>query len=397
MQAQLIKQKFNMVKTQPVAANIKVLGVGGGGSNAIRYMVSQGVEQVQYYCVNTDLQHLTSLGIDGSHWLQIGKRTTRGLGAGANPEKGRQAALESIQQLRDLMKDVDMVFLTAGMGGGTGTGATPVIAQLAQELGVLTVAVVTKPFLHENRMEVANEGIAALSRYVDSIIVIPNSELLAVLGKNTSLREAFATADDVLYRAVLGIADLVIRPGHVNVDFADVQSVMKETGRAIIGTGIATGVDRAQQAVERAINNPLVEKMRFNSAKGLLVNISANANLSMGEYAAISNLVRDNCAEQDAKIVIGTVIDPKLGNDLMVTLVATGICHHRPGKAGFRSAEVAGQDTTPQQQPVARSGLEMPAEAARQPANAAQSQPRWLQIGHLINRLNKPASDYSTG
>lgn len=395
MKARPTKRKFSMVQTQPAAANIKVLGVGGGGSNAVRYMASQGVEQVQYYCVNTDLQHLASLSIDGHRCLQIGMNTTRGLGAGSDPEKGRQAALESRQQLRGLMKDANMLFLTAGMGGGTGTGAAPVIAQLAQEMGVLTVAVVTKPFLHENRMQAANEGVAVLSRHVDSIIVVPNSELLAVLGKNTSLREAFADANDVLYRAVLGIADLVIRPGHVNVDFADVQSVMKETGRAIIGTGIASGTDRAQQAVERAINNPLVEKMRFNSAKGLLVNISANVNLSVGEYASISNLVRENCAEKDTNIVIGTVIDPKLGNDLKVTLVATGIRHHQLDKADFRAVEAAGQDQAPQPPPVVRSGLEAPAAAVRQPANTPQ--PHWLQIGSFINRLNKSASDYSTG
>lgn len=317
---------FKMAETLPLRPVLKVFGIGGGGSNAVKHMATQGVDGIEYYCVNTDIQHLGSLGIDESHCIQIGSTITRGLGAGTDPKKGYEAAVEDAEQLTQLISGANMLFITAGMGGGTGTGAAPVVAKLARELDILTVAIVTKPFNHENRMEVAEQGIHNLSEYVDAIITIPNNKLLSVLDRNTPLPEAFAKADDVLHCSVMGITDLIIRPGHImNVDFADLASVMKSMGSAVIGTGIASGPDRAKEATEAAIRHPLVESMDFHSAQGLLLNISAGEDLTLIEYQEISNYVRERYTRQNAKVAIGTTIDPMLRDQIKITVVAAGI------------------------------------------------------------------------
>jgi cell division protein FtsZ len=313
---------FELVDSGPQSAIIKVIGVGGGGGNAIQHMLSKGIEGVDFIAANTDAQALRSL--DAKTTLQIGGSFTKGLGAGANPEIGRQAALEDRDRIAEVLSGADMVFITAGMGGGTGTGAAPVVAEVARELEILTVAVVTKPFRFEKRMDVAESGIAQLSRFVDSLITIPNEKLLAVLGERTSMLTAFAAANDVLLGAVQGIADLIIRPGMINVDFADVRTVMSEMGMAMMGTGRAKGDNRARDAAESAIRSPLLEDIDLHGARGILVNVTAGPDLTIGEFADVGETI-DEFASEQATVVVGTVIDPEMKDELKVTVVATGL------------------------------------------------------------------------
>ena len=315
---------FELVDSVPQSAVIKVVGVGGGGGNAVNHMVSTELEGVEFICANTDAQALNNMVAKTA--LHIGGELTKGLGAGANPDIGRQAAIEDRERIATALSGADMVFITAGMGGGTGTGAAPIVAEVAREMGILTVAVVTKPFPFEGRRrkKIAEEGIRELQENVDSLIIIPNEKLLPVLGKNCSLVSAFGTANDVLKGAVQGIADLIIRPGMINVDFADVRTVMSEMGMAMMGTGIARGENRAREAAEAAINSPLLEDIDLKGASGVLVNITAGLDLSLGEFSEVGDLVEDY-AHEDATVVVGTVIDPELTDELKVTVVATGL------------------------------------------------------------------------
>jgi cell division protein FtsZ len=301
-----------------------VVGVGGGGGNAVKHMIENNVEGVEFICANTDSQALSD--IQSRTVLQIGSSITKGLGAGANPQVGRQSALEDRDRIADVLLGADMVFITAGMGGGTGTGAAPVVAEIARDMGILTVAVVTKPFPFEGktRMSFADQGLSELAENVDSLITIPNEKLLSVLGKDTSLLDAFKEANNVLLGAVQGIADLIIRPGMINVDFADVKTVMSEMGLAMMGTGSASGENRAREAAEAAIHSPLLEDIDLEGAKGILVNITASESLGLGEFAEVGDAVEE-FASADATVVVGTVIDSELGDMLKVTVVATGL------------------------------------------------------------------------
>ena len=315
---------FELVERMAPNAVIKVIGVGGGGGNAVSHMVHANVEGVDFICANTDAQALKSSGAKLT--LQLGANVTKGLGAGANPEVGRQAALEDRERIVELLTGADMVFITCGMGGGTGTGAAPVVAQLAKEMGILTVAVVTKPFPFEGRrrMQVALKGIEDLGQYCDSLITVPNEKLLTVLGRDVTLLSAFKQANDVLLGAVQGIADLITRPGLINVDFADVRTVMSEMGMAMMGTGTAHGDDRAVAAAEAAINNPLLDDINLAGACGILVNVTAGTNLTMREFDDIGQVIHE-FASEDATVVIGTALDPELKDDVRVTVVATGL------------------------------------------------------------------------
>ncbi|MBX3701730.1 MAG: cell division protein FtsZ [Dokdonella sp.] len=315
---------FEFVEKMAPNAVIKVVGVGGGGGNAVSHMVHAGVDGVDFVCANTDAQALKTSG--AKFTLQLGANVTKGLGAGANPEVGRQAALEDRERIVELLQGADMAFITCGMGGGTGTGAAPVVAQLAKELGILTVAVVTKPFPFEGRrrMQVALKGIEDLGQYCDSLITVPNEKLLTVLGRDVTLLSAFKQANDVLLGAVQGIADLITRPGLINVDFADVRTVMSEMGMAMMGTGTAHGDDRAVAAAEAAINNPLLDDVNLAGACGILVNVTAGTNLTMREFDDIGQVVHE-FASEDATVVIGTALDPELKDDVRVTVVATGL------------------------------------------------------------------------
>lgn len=315
---------FELMDTEATNANIKVIGVGGGGGNAVKNMVDSGVEGVEFICANTDAQAL-----DGSpvkNLIQLGNALTKGLGAGANPEVGREAALEDRERIKELVSGTDMLFITAGMGGGTGTGAAPVVAEMAKEMGVLTVAVVTKPFPFEGpkRMAMAEQGIAELAKHVDSIITIPNAKLLTSLGKNTTLLDAFKAANDVLLGAVQGIADLITRPGLINVDFADVRTVMSEMGMSMMGTGVSRGDERATKAAQAAISSPLLDDINLQGAKGILVNITAGLDMGIHEFEEVGAAVRE-FAHDDATVVVGTVIDPEMSDEIRVTLVATGL------------------------------------------------------------------------
>jgi cell division protein FtsZ len=330
---------FELMDSYSQSAIIKVLGVGGGGGNALSHMVQAGLEGVDFICINTDAQALKHSKVRTA--LQIGCNITKGLGAGADPEVGRQAAMEDRDRIIELIEGCDMLFITAGMGGGTGTGAAPVVAQVAKELGILTVAVVTKPFEMEGnkRARVADQGMLELSKYVDSLITIPNQKLLSVLGKETTLLDAFKAANTVLQGAVQGIAELITRPGLINVDFADVRTVMSETGMAMMGTGVAAGDDRAREAAEAAISSPLLEDINLAGAQGILVNVTAGMDLSIGEFQEVGNVVKQ-FASDDATVVVGTVIDPEMTNQIRVTVVATGL--GRPVvKAAVQSATAA--------------------------------------------------------
>ena len=315
---------FELVDSVPQNAVIKVVGVGGGGGNAVKHMIANEVDGVEFVCANTDAQALKD--IDARTVLQLGSSMTKGLGAGANPEIGRQAAMEDRERIAEVLSGADMVFITAGMGGGTGTGGAPVVAEVAKELGILTVAVVTKPFPFEGkkRLAIADAGIKELQERVDSLITIPNEKLLAVLGKTTSLLDAFKAANDVLLGAVQGIADLIMRPGMINVDFADVRTVMSEMGMAMMGTGSGTGETRAREAAEAAIRSPLLEDINLQGARGILVNITAGMDLSLGEFSEVGDTVEE-FASADATVVVGTVIDPEMHDELRVTVVATGL------------------------------------------------------------------------
>lgn len=315
---------FELVDSAPQNAIIKVIGVGGGGGNAIQHMVDRNVEGVDFICANTDAQALKNLS--AKTMLQLGSSITKGLGAGADPELGREAALEDRERIAEILDGADMVFITAGMGGGTGTGGAPVVAEVARELNILTVAVVTKPFLFEGRkrMQIAEAGIKELATHVDSLITIPNEKLLDVMGLDTPLLEAFSAVDDVLLGAVQGIADLIIRPGIMNVDFADVRTVMSEMGIAMMGTGEAIGENRARDAARSAIRSPLLEDIDFNGARGILVNIAAGANISLGEFAEVGATIEE-FASENATIVVGTVIDQDMSDEMRVTIVATGL------------------------------------------------------------------------
>jgi cell division protein FtsZ len=305
-------------------AVIKVIGVGGGGGNAVAHMVQSGIEGVEFLCINTDAQALKHSKVKTS--LQIGCNITKGLGAGADPEIGRQAAMEDRDRIIEMIEGCDMLFITAGMGGGTGTGAAPVVAQVAKELGILTVAVVTRPFEMEGnkRSLVANHGLAELGKYVDSLITIPNQKLLTVLGAKTTLLDAFKSANHVLQGAVQGIAELITRPGLINVDFADVRTVMSETGMAMMGSGVARGENRAKEAAEAAVSSPLLEDINLSGAHGILVNVTAGMDLSIGEFQEVGSIVKQ-FASDDATVVVGTVIDPELSDEMRVTVVATGL------------------------------------------------------------------------
>lgn len=315
---------FEPIESKISNAVIKVIGIGGGGGNAVTHMVNSNVDGVEFITANTDSQAIRNCG--AKLQLQLGSNVTKGLGAGANPEVGRQAALEDREQIIDALQGADMLFITAGMGGGTGTGAAPVVAQLAKEMGILTVAVVTKPFPFEGRrrMQVALKGIEELGQHCDSLITIPNEKLITVLGRNAMMVQAFRAANDVLQGAVQGIADLIVRPGLINVDFADVRTVMSEMGLAMMGTGSARGDDRAQAAAEGAIQNPLLDDVNLTGANGILVNITAGADFTMAEFDEIGRTINE-LASEDATVVLGTVLDPEMQDEVRVTVVATGL------------------------------------------------------------------------
>ena len=315
---------FELIDTYTQNAVIKVIGVGGGGGNALEHMVVSEIEGVDFICANTDAQALRKSS--ATTQLQLGTDITKGLGAGANPDIGRQAALEDRERITEVISGADMIFITAGMGGGTGTGAAPVVAQVAKEMGILTVAVVTKPFPFEGakRLKIASQGLDELSQHVDSLITIPNEKLLAVLGKDMSLLDAFKAANDVLLGAVQGIAELITREGMINVDFADVRTVMSEMGMAMMGTGKASGPNRAVEAAQHAVSSPLLEDVDLAGARGVLVNITAGLDMTIGEFEAVGNTVKD-FASDDATVVVGTVIDPEMTDELRVTVVATGL------------------------------------------------------------------------
>ncbi|SDJ89773.1 cell division protein FtsZ [Billgrantia gudaonensis] len=359
---------FELVDSAPSSsAVIKVVGVGGGGGNAVNHMVESCIEGVEFICANTDAQALKRVA--AKTVLQLGNDITKGLGAGANPDVGRQAAMEDRERIAELISGADMVFITAGMGGGTGTGGAPVVAQVAKELGILTVAVVTRPFPFEGpkRMRVAEEGMKELSEHVDSLITIPNEKLLSVLGKNASLLNAFSAANDVLLGAVQGIAELITSPGIINVDFADVRTVMSEMGMAMMGTGGATGENRAREAAEKAIRSPLLEDIDLHGARGILVNITAGPDLSIGEFNDVGATVQE-FASQDATIVVGTSIDMEMTDELRVTVVAAGLEGRQQKATGRESTQrVEGRDyRKPQPQPA----------AMRQQATAAKAEPQ---------------------
>jgi cell division protein FtsZ len=360
---------FELMDAYSQNAVIKVIGVGGGGGNAVAHMVTSGIEGVEFLCINTDAQALKHSKVKTS--LQIGCNITKGLGAGADPEVGRQAAMEDRDRIIEMIEGCDMLFITAGMGGGTGTGAAPVVAQCAKELGILTVAVVTRPFEMEGgkRTLVANHGLSELGKYVDSLITIPNQKLLTVLGAKTTLLDAFKSANHVLQGAVQGIAELITRPGLINVDFADVRTVMSETGMAMMGSGVARGENRAKDAAEMAVSSPLLEDINLSGAHGILVNVTAGMDLSIGEFQEVGNVVKQ-FASDDATVVVGTVIDPELSDEMRVTVVATGL--GRPevahGRAPFGRDVPTLQKAAPQQAAPAEPAMRV---VPRRPLTAA--------------------------
>ncbi len=379
---------FELVDNIPQNAVIKVIGVGGGGGNAVHHMITNQVDGVEFICANTDAQALNNLR--AKTILQMGSNITKGLGAGANPEIGRQAALEDKEQIADILSGADMVFITAGMGGGTGTGAAPIVAEVARELGILTVAIVTRPFPFEGkkRSAIAEDGIQHLSENVDSLITIPNEKLLDVLGKDASLLEAFKAANDVLLGAVKGIADLIMHPGMINVDFADVKTVMSEMGMAMMGTGFAAGEDRAREAAESAIRSPLLEDVNLQGARGILVNITAGENLSLGEFSEVGDTVEE-FASDDATVVVGTVIDPTLNDEMRVTVVATGLggSQMMPKKVVDNTTDEAETDYRQLDRPAVmrnRGGVERGAALAQ--AVGAETDMDYLDIPAFLRR-----------
>jgi len=333
---------FELIDTYTQNAVIKVIGVGGGGGNALEHMVANEIEGVDFVCANTDAQALRKSS--ATTQLQLGTDITKGLGAGANPDVGRQAALEDRERIMEVISGADMVFITAGMGGGTGTGAAPVVAQVAKEMGILTVAVVTKPFPFEGgkRLKIADAGLEELSQHVDSLITIPNEKLLAVLGKDMSLLNAFKAANDVLLGAVQGIAELITREGMINVDFADVRTVMSEMGMAMMGTGQASGENRAIEAAKHAVSSPLLEDVDLSGARGVLVNITAGLDMTIGEFEAVGNTIKE-FASDDATVVVGTVIDPEMADEIRVTVVATGLGSEKVAQVNLAPEMIAPQ------------------------------------------------------
>ena len=388
---------FELVENYTPSAEIKVIGVGGGGGNAVAQMIDANIDGVEFIAANTDAQALRQF--KGRTLLQIGSSVTKGLGAGANPEVGRQAALEDRDRIIEMIKGADMVFITAGMGGGTGTGAAPVIAQAAKELGILTVAVVTKPFHFEakRRMAIAEAGIEELAKHVDSLITIPNSKLAEVMGNDSLLLNAFKAANDVLEGAVKGIAELITRQGLINVDFADVRTVMSEMGMAVMGAGQAQGEDRAIMAVQSAIGSPLLDEINLQGACGVLVNITAGMNLTMKEFEEIGRAICD-LASDDATVVIGTVIDPEIGDELRVTVVATGLddahIRRKPMEPIEKTIQLVRNGTTGQPEPAFVSGeeqLHRPGIAASQQEGAETSDLFTSDSGGGIDYLDIPA------
>jgi cell division protein FtsZ len=353
---------FELMDAYSQNAVIKVLGVGGGGGNAVSHMVESGIEGVDFICANTDAQALKSTLVKTS--LQIGCNITKGLGAGANPEIGRQAAMEDRDRILEVIEGSDMLFITGGMGGGTGTGAAPVVAQVAKELGILTVAVVTKPFEMEGgkRMTIADDGIDELGKYVDSLITIPNEKLLSVLGAQTTLLDAFREANKVLQGAVQGIAELITRPGLINVDFADVRTVMSEMGMAMMGTGESDGENRAQDAAEAAVNSPLLDDIDLSGANGILVNVTAGMDLAIGEFDTVGKTVKQFAAP-DATVVVGTVIDPDMNGSMRVTVVATGLGQPAVAQQPQPKVRVVRSASAPSNQRPDWDSLEQPAVA----------------------------------
>jgi cell division protein FtsZ len=383
---------FELVDNMPQNAVIKVIGIGGGGGNAVKHMIDCDVEGVEFICANTDAQALSAVSSKTN--LQLGGEITKGLGAGANPNVGRDSALEDRDRIAEVLEGADMVFITAGMGGGTGTGGAPVVAQVARELGILTVAVVTKPFPFEGkkRSAIAEEGLKELAGHVDSLITIPNERLLPVLGKGISLLEAFRAANDVLLGAVQGIADLIINPGVINVDFADVRTVMSEMGMAMMGTGRATGENRACEAAEAAINSPLLDDINLNGARGILVNITAGMDLGLDEFASVGHTVEE-IASADATVVVGTALDDTLGDEIRVTIVATGLDHsideEPPMKLVEASSKGVGGNYDQYDKPtVIRRGREMGEVSDRATAGraAADSEMDYLDIPAFLRR-----------
>jgi cell division protein FtsZ len=388
---------FELIDSAPSSsAVIKVIGVGGGGGNAVNHMVESNIEGVEFICANTDAQALKR--VSAKTVLQLGSEITKGLGAGANPEVGRQAAMEDRERIAELLSGADMVFITAGMGGGTGTGGAPVVAQVAKELGILTVAVVTRPFPFEGpkRMRAAEEGMKELSEHVDSLITIPNEKLLSVLGKSASLLTAFSAANDVLLGAVQGIAELITSPGIINVDFADVRTVMSEMGMAMMGTGGATGENRAREAAEKAIRSPLLEDIDLHGARGILVNITAGPDLSIGEFNDVGATVQE-FASQDATIVVGTSIDMEMTDELRVTVVAAGLDGRQQAKSASREparrVEAGSDYRQRQRQRQAQPAMRQQAAAARsaEPEEAAKPQPEKRRGQDLDDYLDIPA------
>ncbi len=363
---------FELMPDHSEEAVIKVIGVGGGGGNAIEHMVSRSIEGVEFVVANTDSQALRNSSAETT--IQIGKETTKGLGAGANPQVGREAALEDKETIKAALQGADMVFIAAGMGGGTGTGAAPVVAEIAKEMGILTVAVVTKPFGFEGkkRLNYAEQGIAMLEESVDSLITIPNDKLLKVLGKGTGLLKAFEEANNVLLGAVQGIAELITRPGLINVDFADVKTVMAEMGTAMMGTGVAVGEDRAEEAAELAISSPLLEDVDLAGARGILVNITAGMDISIDEFETVGNAVK-GFASENATVVVGAVIDPEMTEELRVTVVATGIGGEaQPDIKLVKPEEIKVKPATLQPEiPVAEESLAATGSGQNQPSTSA--------------------------
>ena len=341
---------FELVDIPTQSAVIKVIGVGGGGGNAVERMVATSMQGVEFIAANTDAQALRKLAVPTI--MQLGAAATKGLGAGADPEVGRLAAVEDRENLQHLLDGADMVFITAGMGGGTGTGAAPEVAQIAKGLDILTVAVVTKPFDFENRTRTAEDGIEALRQHVDSLIAIPNEKLLDVVDEDATMEEAFAAADEVLRGAVQGIADIIIRPGDINVDFADVKTVMSERGYAIMGTGQAGGEDRAREATSRAIHCPLLDEVDLRGARGVVVNVTTAGGLGLREFRIVGDTIRELTA-RDSTVIVGTANDPDMGDEMRVTVVATGLGGQR--SEGERPA-IAVDNSPAAPRPAARAG-----------------------------------------
>jgi len=379
---------FELVDSCGQSAVIKVIGVGGGGGNAVQHMVDGNIDGVDFICANTDAQALKNMSARTT--LQIGSSITKGLGAGANPDIGRQAAQDDRDRIQEVIDGSDMLFITAGMGGGTGTGAAPVVAQVARELGILTVAVVTKPFPFEGskRLHVAHNGIKELSQYVDSLITIPNEKLLSVLGKQISLLDAFKSANDVLLGAVQGIAELITRPGLINVDFADVRTVMSEMGMAMMGSGSAKGEDRAREAAEAAIASPLLEDVNLMGAHGILVNVTAGMDMGIGEFEEVGNTVKE-FASENATVVVGTVIDPDMRDELRVTVVATGLGEDaRKQQQQERPSLISrrGNAGTDYERPTVIRGRERKARKAAATAGNAAEDVDYLDIPAFLRR-----------